>query len=127
MIRRAAETGVTDLVRDPADRTCEGAGVLGRFSLQAVRHICRWLEVEDLENQLGRGDRLTHVRAHLAAGDALDGIEKRAEHRLLKRRPGLAHGIELTSFDQRSLDGQKRITKPGHEQLVVHLRLLVGT
>ena len=63
----------------------------------------------------------THVRAHLAAGDALDGVEKFAEHRLLKRQPRLAHRIELTPLDQRSLDGQERIAELYHEQLVVHL------
>lgn len=47
--------------RDAADRTGELAGILGRFSLQAVGHVPLRLEVEDLEDHLGRSDRLTHV------------------------------------------------------------------
>src|SRR5918995_922016 len=81
---------------------------------------------EDLEGAFGVKDDLAVIADHAAAGDALNRLDGRLLHRLLKAQPVVAHEILVATLDQRLLVARQAALHDAEDVVVVQKRLGLG-
>src|SRR5918995_2477080 len=81
---------------------------------------------EDLEGAFGVEDDLAVIADHAAAGDALNRLDGRLLHRLLKAQPVVAHEILVATLDQRLLVAREAALHDAEDVVVVQKRLGLG-
>src|SRR5688572_15684235 len=102
---------------------CLARGGPGPYSARLLQGA---VQHEDLEGAFGVEDDLAVIADHAAAGDALNRLDGRLLHRLLKAQPVGAHEILVATLDQRVLVARQAALHDAEDVVVVQKRLGLG-